>query len=80
MLILMRRCDESIMIGDDIRIKVLKIQGNQVHLGIDAPREIAVHRQEIWDQIKEENRNAGRTPAELHEVDLSSFKALWRRE
>ena len=52
MLILMRRQEESIIIGDNIKLKVLKIQGNQVHIGIEAPREIKVYRKEIYDQIK----------------------------
>lgn len=51
MLILMRRQEESIIIGDNIKLKVLKIQGNQVHIGIEAPREIKVYRKEIYDKI-----------------------------
>jgi carbon storage regulator len=58
MLILTRKSDESIIIGNNIQIKVLKVQGNQVHLGIDAPRELSVYRQEIYDQIRKENENA----------------------
>jgi carbon storage regulator len=58
MLILTRKSDESIVIGNNIRIKVLKVQGNQVHIGIDAPRELSVYRQEIYDQIRKENENA----------------------
>ena len=51
MLILMRRPEESIIIGDNIKIKVLKIQGNQVHIGIEAPRDIEVYRDEIHAKI-----------------------------
>lgn len=51
MLILMRRDQESIIIGDDITIKILAIKGNQVRLGIDAPKDVAVHRQEVYDKI-----------------------------
>ena len=47
MLVLTRRCDESILIANDIEVKVLKIQGNQVHLGINAPRSVTVHREEV---------------------------------
>jgi carbon storage regulator len=58
MLILTRKSDESIIIGNNIEIKVLKVQGNQVHIGIDAPRDISVYRQEIYEQIRQENENA----------------------
>lgn len=58
MLILTRKSDESIIIGNNIQIKVLKVQGSQVHLGIEAPRELSVYRQEIYDQIRKENKNA----------------------
>ncbi len=58
MLVLSRHRDESIMIGDDVMITVVDIRGDKVRLGIDAPPEIPVHRQEIYDAIKRENRNA----------------------
>jgi carbon storage regulator len=51
MLVLTRRAGESIIIGDEIELKVLKIRGNQVHLGIEAPRDAAVHRREVWMRI-----------------------------
>jgi carbon storage regulator len=54
MLILMRRVDERLMIGDDIVVTVLAVKGQQVRLGIDAPRGISVHREEIYDRIKNE--------------------------
>lgn len=54
MLILTRRIDESLMINDDIQIKVLGIQGGQVKLGIKAPPHIIVHREEIYERIKKE--------------------------
>jgi len=53
MLILSRRISETLMIGDDVSVTVLGIQGDQVRIGIDAPREIAVHRQEVYDRIQE---------------------------
>ena len=51
MLVLTRRSGESIIIGDEIELKVLKIRGNQVHLGIEAPRDAVVHRREVWMRI-----------------------------
>ena len=53
MLVLTRRAGESIMIDDKIELKVLKIRGSQVHLGIEAPRQAAVHRKEVWLRIQE---------------------------
>lgn len=54
MLVLTRRAGESIIIGDEIELKVLKIRGNQVHLGIEAPKNAAVHRREVWMRIHDE--------------------------
>ena len=54
MLILTRRISESIMVNDDVKITVLGIKGNQVRLGIEAPKDVAVHREEIYERIKQE--------------------------
>ena len=59
MLILTRRNGESLMIGDDVKITILGIKGNQVRIGIDAPREVEVHREEIYERIKRENTTSG---------------------
>ena len=58
MLVLTRKVGESIQVGDDIRLTVLSVQGQNVKMGILAPREIAVHREEIYAKIVEENRLA----------------------
>lgn len=58
MLILTRKLGESITIGDSIRVSVLGIRGRQVRLGIDAPSDVVVHREEIYVKIQQENRKA----------------------
>lgn len=55
MLVLARRLNESIMIGDEIEVVVIDIKGDQVKLGIKAPRKVTVHRKEIYQEIKQEN-------------------------
>lgn len=57
MLVLTRRAGESIMIDNDIELKVLKIRGSQVHLGIEAPKQAAVHRKEVWLRIQTEDED-----------------------
>jgi len=54
MLILTRRVDEAIMIGDDITVVVLQIKGSEVRLGIEAPKSVEVHREEIYERIQNE--------------------------
>ena len=58
MLVLSRHRDESIMIGDDVVITIVDIRGDKVRLGIDAPQDIPVHRQEVYDAIQRENQKA----------------------
>ena len=61
MLVLTRRAGESIMIDNEIELKVLKIRGSQVHIGIDAPKKAAVHRKEVWLRIHGEPGSAPKT-------------------
>ncbi len=62
MLVLSRKKGQSIMIGRDIEISIVDVQGEQVRLGINAPRDISIHRKEIFEEIITENRQAAATP------------------
>jgi carbon storage regulator len=62
MLILTRRVGETVMIGDDVTVTVLGVKGNQVRLGLNAPKEVAVHREEIFQRIQRE-REGSAVPA-----------------
>lgn len=76
MLVLTRRLGESIWINDDIRIIIQNIRGNQVRVGIAAPREMVVHREEIYQKIHQENREAEQSSSEMERVKefYKSFK------
>jgi len=74
MLILTRKLGERITIGDDITITLLEIKGSQVKLGIKAPKNISIHRQEIYDRIREENLES----SDVSASDLSEAASLFK--
>src|SRR5947207_15800999 len=79
MLVLSRHRDESIMIGDDIVITIVDIRGDKVRLGIDAPSDIPVHRQEVYDAIQRENRKATQLkPDDTRALRNASAGRAWR--
>jgi len=67
MLILTRRVGETLMIGDDVTVTVLGVKGNQVRIGVNAPKHVSVHREEIYERIKKEQ--AGESGAEEEEPE-----------
>ncbi|OGW59596.1 MAG: carbon storage regulator [Nitrospirae bacterium RBG_16_64_22] len=74
MLVLTRRLGESITIGDNIRVVVMEIRGNQVRLGIEAPHDLPVHREEVYRKILAENQRA----AQQSPQDLGSVVTAWK--
>lgn len=75
MLVLTRKLGESIAIGDDIKVSIIEIKGKQVRLGIQAPQHTAVHREEIFLRIQEENRMA----ALISPVHLKKVGNFWKK-
>lgn len=75
MLVLTRKKDQSIVIGDNIEIFFLDIKGDQVKIGIKAPKEVKVHRKEIYLEIQEENRQA----KETKEINLANIAEMIRK-
>lgn len=78
MLVLARKLNESIMIGDEIEVVVIDIKGDQVKLGIKAPKNIAVHRKEIYEEIQLENIAALRS--KIKPEDLKDFTTLFDKK
>ncbi|NMB45744.1 MAG: carbon storage regulator CsrA [Firmicutes bacterium] len=76
MLVLTRKIDESIIIGDDIKIIVVDIRGDQVKIGIEAPREITIHREEIYREIQAENLRAAMSS---RAVDLDQLTDMLKK-
>ena len=80
MLVLSRHRDESIMIGDDVVVTIVDIRGDKVRLGIEAPTEIPVHRQEVYEAIQRENERAARMqPDDTLWPILSGSLVPWMR-
>ena len=75
MLVLTRKLGEGIVIGDGIRVTVMDIRGKQVKLAIDAPKEVTVHREEIYQRIVEENREA----VSADSTRLSDIASMWKQ-
>lgn len=75
MLILTRRVGETLMIGDDVTVTVLGVKGNQVRVGVNAPKDVAVHREEIFERIKREDGGARRDGAGAEEGERDPLKA-----
>ncbi len=70
MLILTRRIGETLIIGDDVNITVLGVKGNQVRLGINAPKGVSVHREEIYLRIQQEKEGGGNSSADIeHDIE-----------
>jgi carbon storage regulator len=70
-LVLTRRLNQSIKIGDDIEIMIIEVRGDQVRLGVTAPRDISVHRKEVYLQIQNENKNAAHDSASNEAVEAA---------
>jgi carbon storage regulator len=71
MLILSRKVNEKIMIGDDIAISIIEIKGDQIRIGVDAPRNVKVFRQEVFAEIKAANKAASESGANLPALELA---------
>ena len=75
MLVLTRKLGESITIGDDVKVTIIEVKGKQVKLGVEAPQQTIVHREEIYQRIQEENRMA----ALISPVHLKKIGSFWKK-
>ncbi|MDR1204203.1 MAG: carbon storage regulator CsrA [Peptococcaceae bacterium] len=80
MLVLTRKKDECIMIGDDIEIYLVDIAPNQVRIGINAPRDVQIYRKEVYDAIKEENLRSRELPGKDAEQVVTKVKTLFEKK
>ena len=76
MLVLTRKLGEAIRIGDNVSITVVDFDGKSVKLGIDAPRSVSIHREEVYKRIQDENKNA----VSKDKVDLGDIAALFKKK
>lgn len=74
MLALARKINQSIMIGNDIEITLLEIKGDQIKIGINAPKNVPIYRKEIYAQIQQENKSA------VQEVDMAKIRDLFEKK
>lgn len=74
MLALARKVNQSIMIGNDVEITILEIKGDQIKIGINAPKSVPIYRKEIFAQIQEENKNA------VQEVDIAKIRDIFEKK
>ena len=72
MLILSRKVNEKVVIGEDITVSIIEVRGDQVRIGIDAPKKVKVFRQEVFDAIKAENKAASKSAPVIPQVDFGS--------
>jgi len=80
MLILGRKTNESVIIGDDIIVTILAVDGDRVKVGIDAPAEVRILRQELYDSVKEENLRAAAMASQLSDKLLPSLSQLLEKK
>ena len=76
MLILSRKVNEKIMIGEDVSVSIIEVRGDQVRLGVDAPRTVKVFRQEVFDAIKAENKAAAESTPVFPEMDFKAEREV----
>lgn len=74
MLVLTRKVGEAITIGDDVKITIVELKGSHVRLGIEAPPDVIVHREEVYIRIQEANIRSADSPKTLHEISM-----LWKK-
>jgi carbon storage regulator len=76
MLILSRKINEKIMIGEDISVSIIEIRGDQVRIGVDAPKVVKVFRQEVFDAIRAENKAAAESTPVLPDLDFGATREV----
>lgn len=79
MLVLTRKPGQSVYIGDDIKVTLMEIRGNQIRVGVDAPSSVRIYREEIYLQIMEENRSAAEQAAHAPS-DLTAVASAWKSQ